>query len=95
MGLVAEGECLDMSENIKAKADELRQEWLDTIDPIDTSKISDEEMVDIENRVKLLVGLPEKVDWESLMDKQTTTYWEEMEKELIKSGGYYISDETD
>lgn len=95
MGLVAEGECLDMSENIKAKADDLRQEWLDTIDPIDTSKISDEEMVDIENRVKLLVGLPEKVDWESLMDKQTTTYWEEMEKELIKSGGYYISDETD
>lgn len=92
---MAEGECLDMSENIKAKADELRQEWIDTIDPIDTSKISDEEMVDIENRVKLLVGLPEKVDWESLMDKQTTTYWEEMEKELIKSGGYYISDETD
>lgn len=92
---MAKGECLDMSENIKAKAAELRQEWLDTIDPIDTSKISDEEMVDIENRVKLLVGLPEKVDWENLMDKQTTTYWEEMEKELIKSGGYYISDETD
>lgn len=91
---MAKGECLDMSD-IKAKAAELRQEWLDTIDPIDTSKISDEEMVDIENRVKLLVGLPEKVDWESLMDKQTTTYWEEMEKELIKSGGYYISDETD
>lgn len=84
-----------MKQNIKAKAAELRQEWLDTIDPIDTSKISDEEMVDIENRVKLLVGLPENVYWESLMDKQTTTYWEEMEKELIKSGGYYISDETD
>lgn len=92
---MAKGECLDMSENIKAKAAELRQEWLDTIDPIDTSKISDEEMVDIENRVKLLVGLPEKVDWENLTDKQSFAYWENMEQELIQAGGFYISDETD
>ena len=81
--------------DIKAKASELRQEWLDTIDPIDTSKISDEEMVDIENRVKLLVGLPEKVDWENLPGKQSFAYWENMEQELIKAGGFYISDETD
>lgn len=94
MGLVAKGECLDMSD-IRAKASELRQEWLDTMDPIDTSKISDEEMVEIENRVKLLVGLPEKVDWENLPDKQSFAYWENMEQELIKAGGFYISDETD
>lgn len=92
---MAKGECLDMSENIKSKAAELRQEWLDTIDPIDTSKISDEEMVEIENRVKLLVGLPEKVDWENLPDNQSFAYWETMEQALIKAGGFYASDETD
>ena len=91
---MAKGECLSML-NIKAKASELRQEWLDTMDPIDTSKISDEEIVGIENRVKQLVGLPEKVDWENLPDKQSFAYWEEMEKELIKSGGFYINDQTD
>lgn len=75
-------------EIIHQRANEIRADWNSMIDPLDLEEISDQKLVELEDKALIEAGIDIE-NFDESSERQQNVFWSTLEYLLLKNGANY------